>query len=107
MIKEMTLLRTTGSGSALIAHEFPSFSGHADPQCEPCLLAVLTLRPDHSRLLLHLPLLDAGRPILPHRNFKPQPRRRHGFEGDLIEAILLDTVRLGRFDRLPRLAVLV
>src|SRR5262245_59969249 len=57
--------------------------------------------------LSHFPLLDTSRPILLHRDFKAQPRRRHGFEGELSEAILLDAVRLGRFDRLPRLAVLV
>src|ERR1700741_3868183 len=38
--------------------------------------------------LFHLPLLNAGRPVLLHRDFKAQPRRRYGFEGDLIKAIL-------------------
>src|SRR5882672_1321929 len=57
--------------------------------------------------LLHLPLLDAGRPILLHRDFEAQPRRRYGFESELIKAVLLDAVSIGCLDRLPGLAIFV
>src|SRR5688500_12288436 len=57
--------------------------------------------------LFHLPLLNAGRPVLLHRDFKAQRRRRYGFEGDLIKAILLDAVSFGGLDRLPCLAVFI
>src|SRR5881396_2579017 len=71
----------------------------AHPSCVPALHTLSTLEacaPKCALGSLHFPLLDAGRPVRLHRNFEAQAARRHGFEGDLVEPVLLDIARVGQ-----------
>src|SRR5438034_11106589 len=88
----------------LMLFSFIASSLGAHPSCVPALHTLSTLEacaPRCALWSLHFPLLDAGRPVRLHRNFEAQAARRHGFEGDLVEPVLLDGVRLASLDGFP------
>src|SRR5436190_16221816 len=84
------LLQGAPPGSAPILRASVTHVEHAEACAPKCALGSL-----------HFPLLDAGRPVRLHRNFEAQAARRHGFEGDLVEPVLLDGVRLASLDGFP------